>query len=308
MKQPVGRILVVDDEPMICTLTANAMRNEGLICECATDAPSALRKFRDHPCDLAVIDLRLPGKNGHTLTTELMQQEQAPWIVVLTAVCEPRLIKDLYARGVDDVVFKPVNYAAFATKIKVLVERHLQAAATASDSKQTDKQVADLLQNVCEIENKVKSSQANETDFLYWLSVVDPCKLPESALTGDEFERSYPEPSLALQKIARSLSVQIPLMQDDHRGTPRVPLIVSVIAAEVNGNRQIVSRPFRLLARDFSLAGIGFLHDRSIETPFLGIAWKSTTGECLTALIEILRCENRGDYFDIGGRFVEKTT
>ncbi|MDA1053374.1 MAG: HDOD domain-containing protein [Planctomycetota bacterium] len=38
---------------------------------------------------------------------------------------DPRLTKDLISRGVDDIVYKPTNYAAFAAKVKGLVIHRL---------------------------------------------------------------------------------------------------------------------------------------------------------------------------------------
>ena len=44
-------------------------------------------------------------------------------ILVYTGVIEPRLAKDLLARGVDDIVFKPFDFGILAVKLRVLVER-----------------------------------------------------------------------------------------------------------------------------------------------------------------------------------------
>ncbi len=56
------------------------------------------------------------------VSTELLELKERPIIVVHTSVIEPRLVKDLKLRGVDEIVFKPTDYTAFAVKMKELVE------------------------------------------------------------------------------------------------------------------------------------------------------------------------------------------
>jgi DNA-binding response OmpR family regulator len=73
--------------------------------------------------DVIVTDLRMPEMNGHTLVVELLKREHRPAVVVLTGVTEPRLAKDLIARGVDDIVFKPVDQGVLAAKVQALVAR-----------------------------------------------------------------------------------------------------------------------------------------------------------------------------------------
>jgi hypothetical protein len=38
-------------------------------------------------------------------------------------VIEPRLAQDLLSRGIDDIMFKPVDYEMFAGKLAGLMER-----------------------------------------------------------------------------------------------------------------------------------------------------------------------------------------
>ncbi|HEY3969623.1 MAG TPA: response regulator, partial [Planctomycetaceae bacterium] len=73
--------------------------------------------------DVVVTDLRMPAVNGHTLALELLNRPARPVVVVLTGVTEPKLAKDLIARGVDDIIFKPVDQSILAAKVRALVDR-----------------------------------------------------------------------------------------------------------------------------------------------------------------------------------------
>jgi hypothetical protein len=54
---------------------------------------------------------------------DLLKVTERPLIVILTGVFEPRLARDLIARGVDCVDFKPVRYDLFAAKVKAMTDR-----------------------------------------------------------------------------------------------------------------------------------------------------------------------------------------
>lgn len=118
------RALVVDDEEPIRKLIAMALRKAGYVCELAADGDEAAQLAAKSRFDVVVTDLKMPNKNGHTLALELIQREEdRPLIVVYTGVIEPRLAKDLLGRGVDDILYKPLDFSVLAAKVTTLVER-----------------------------------------------------------------------------------------------------------------------------------------------------------------------------------------
>jgi len=121
------KALVVDDDPIARRTVAFALGQEGFNCVYAADGDDALSQFAAEQFDLVVTDLCMPQKNGHSLAVELLARANVPVIVVYTAVDNPRITKDLMTRGVDDIVYKPANYAAFAAKARALVQRRKKA-------------------------------------------------------------------------------------------------------------------------------------------------------------------------------------
>ncbi len=117
------RVLVVEDDAMIRRLTQRALTNEGFACDSAADGNEAAGMLGATDYDVVVTDLRMPNKHGHALSVELLAMDKRPLIFVLTGVLEPRLAKDLLCRGVDDIVFKPVDYSTFAAKVKAFADR-----------------------------------------------------------------------------------------------------------------------------------------------------------------------------------------
>jgi len=117
------RALVVDDDVLVRQATARALTQEGFVCDVAADGKQAMEKLRERTFDVAISDLRMPEMNGHRLVVEMLAMESRPAIMVLTGVAEPKLVRDLLARGVEDVVAKPANYQVLVLKAKALAER-----------------------------------------------------------------------------------------------------------------------------------------------------------------------------------------
>ena len=129
MAQLSFRALVVDDEAIIRQLTMRALTSEGFTCDEASDGNEALELVNRAQYDVVVTDLRMPGRQAQVLALELLQREHRPLVVILTGVIDPRITKDLLARGIDDIAYKPVNYDTFAAKVKALIDRRATPTA-----------------------------------------------------------------------------------------------------------------------------------------------------------------------------------
>lgn len=129
MAEQPTRVLVVDDEPMARELTILALERDGFECDPAIHGAQALKMLAMGQYAAVVTDLRMPELNGHALATELLSRPDRPVVFVMTGVTEPRLIRDLLARGVDDVFFKPVQQNLLALKLAVHLERKRSASA-----------------------------------------------------------------------------------------------------------------------------------------------------------------------------------
>jgi HD-like signal output (HDOD) protein len=102
-----------------------ALTNEGFLCDSAENGAVAWQRVceAEVPYQLVVSDLAMPGRHGHALAVDLLTLPNRPLIAILTGVAEPKIAKDLLARGVDDISFKPIHYPAFAAKLRGLVNR-----------------------------------------------------------------------------------------------------------------------------------------------------------------------------------------
>ncbi len=100
----MARILVVDDDPFICGLVEECLREDGHEPWCVTDPVAALAEAERFRPDLVVTDLMMPGLDGAALITALRTQGVAAPMLVLTAVPERAAGLD-----VDAVLAKPFD-------------------------------------------------------------------------------------------------------------------------------------------------------------------------------------------------------
>lgn len=84
MSETARSILIVDDETPLRERLVRAMRDRGLDARGAADAEQAIALGREDSPELAVVDLRMPGRGGLEVVRELLAIDPATRIVVLT--------------------------------------------------------------------------------------------------------------------------------------------------------------------------------------------------------------------------------
>ncbi|KQB53654.1 two-component system response regulator [Pseudomonas endophytica] len=116
------RVLIVDDDPLIRELLDAYLSQEGYEVHCAATAELAESFLAANTVDLVMLDIRLPGKDGLTLTRELRVRSEVGIILITGRNDEVDLIVGLEC-GADDYVVKPLNPRELVSRTKNLVRR-----------------------------------------------------------------------------------------------------------------------------------------------------------------------------------------
>jgi len=118
---PPTRILVVDDDAATLMLMRVALLNAGFDVETAVDGEDALNKFRQHPSDMVLLDVDMPGRNGHVICTALRAEvgELLP-IVMVTGMDDVVSVEKAYHAGATDFFAKPINWALIGHRVRYL--------------------------------------------------------------------------------------------------------------------------------------------------------------------------------------------
>lgn len=84
------RVVVVDDHPMWVRALSRDLVDAGMqVVGTAGDVPSAQHLISTIQCDVAVVDLQIPGGSGVAVTAAARQARNGPRVVVLSASAEP---------------------------------------------------------------------------------------------------------------------------------------------------------------------------------------------------------------------------
>jgi len=121
------RILVVDDEAAIRKLLRQKLSREGYLCEEADTAEPALDKLRSSPTELVILDIKMPGKSGIELLSEIKAGYPHTTVIMATAVTETSVAIQCMRQGADDYICKPFNLdEVVLTVARTLEKRRLQ--------------------------------------------------------------------------------------------------------------------------------------------------------------------------------------
>ena len=117
------RILVVEDEPSIALGLQSDLTLEGYEVEVVRDGEHALRRAREAPFDLILLDVMLPKKDGFAVCRELRCSGVSTSIIVLTAKTEEAQKVLGLELGADDYVTKPFSPLELRARIKAVLRR-----------------------------------------------------------------------------------------------------------------------------------------------------------------------------------------
>jgi CheY-like chemotaxis protein len=115
-------ILVVDDDPDTCRNLSDILGDVGYQVRTANDGPSALKLIEEHPFDVALLDLKMPGMDGLTLYREIKKRRADTVAIIVTAYAGGGTAEEALAAGAWHVLPKPVD----APKLLGLVDEALE--------------------------------------------------------------------------------------------------------------------------------------------------------------------------------------
>ncbi len=102
-------IMLVDDTFVLRERLSMAMQQRGFRVEAAGNFEEAVEVFRSRPTDLAVLDLRMPGKSGLELLRKLLQIKPDTRIIMLSGFGSIPASIDAVRAGAVNFLSKPAD-------------------------------------------------------------------------------------------------------------------------------------------------------------------------------------------------------
>jgi DNA-binding response OmpR family regulator len=137
-KHPEGKmatILLAEDDADIRLLVTLKLRQAGHQVRGFGDGLSAAANAREHPPDLAVLDIMMPGMSGIEVCRELRKDPATARIpvILLTALARETDITAGLAAGADDYIVKPFSPREFTIRVNAALARIQAGALPQSD-------------------------------------------------------------------------------------------------------------------------------------------------------------------------------
>ena len=121
------RVLVVEDEPVINQTVSDRLTAEGYEVVRAWDGPGAVAADAEHDPDLVVLDVMLPGYDGHEVCRRIQARRPVP-VLMLTARDDEADVLVGLGVGADDYLTKPFRMRELVARVAVLLRRVDRAA------------------------------------------------------------------------------------------------------------------------------------------------------------------------------------
>ncbi len=116
------QILVVDDEPMVREVVVAYLQRDGFRVDEADTGSAALKRIKDSPPDLIVLDVMLPEVDGFSILTELRKTGNIPVILLTARTDETDRVLGLEL-GADDYVVKPFSPRELVARVRSVLRR-----------------------------------------------------------------------------------------------------------------------------------------------------------------------------------------
>ncbi|KPK65932.1 MAG: hypothetical protein AMS21_03505 [Gemmatimonas sp. SG8_38_2] len=116
------RVLIVDDEDELVSALAQRLNLRGFQAEGLTTGAEALAYLEVTPCDVVLLDVKMPGIGGLELIKRIKEQRPELQVILLTGWSSAEDARKGKELGAYDYLMKPV-------KIDDLVKVLLSAAA-----------------------------------------------------------------------------------------------------------------------------------------------------------------------------------
>ena len=112
------RVLVIDDEPLVADVIAEALRLEDNDVVVASSGEEGLRVIAQNPPDAVFLDIIMPGMDGIEVLRAIREWHLRLPVIILSGWVSPCQLEEARRLGVTDVIPKPVPLKNLARALR----------------------------------------------------------------------------------------------------------------------------------------------------------------------------------------------
>ncbi len=221
MQAPSKKILLIEDDLKLATLTSNYLRESGFEVQTESNGNAAMDRFNLFSPDLIILDIMLPGKDGLTICKEVRPKFNGP-ILMLTARNEDFDQVLGLEFGADDYVIKPVEPRVLLARINALLRRSYQSADQKKEKLTFGSLTVDTLSRQVKFEEQIATISSHEFELLALLAQNAGTILSRDHLFKTLYNRPY-------DGIDRSIDVRVSQLRKKFGDNPEEPFRIKTI-------------------------------------------------------------------------------
>jgi two-component system OmpR family response regulator len=124
------RVLIVDDEEELVSALVERLNLRGFEARGVTNGADALVDLGATPCDVVVLDVKMPGLGGLEVIRRIKSEQPGVEVVLLTGHGSPTSVEEGLEAGAFDFLMKPVKIDELA--------RILRSAGSGEDARRQE--------------------------------------------------------------------------------------------------------------------------------------------------------------------------
>jgi DNA-binding NtrC family response regulator len=117
------RVMVVDDEEIVCDRLRDHLEKSGFRVTTFTDSRQALTALEENPFHVVVTDLKMAGPSGLDVLLNVRQRGHPTQVIIITGYGSIEAAREAEAVGAYDFVCKPFELKHLAKKVKKAARR-----------------------------------------------------------------------------------------------------------------------------------------------------------------------------------------
>jgi DNA-binding NtrC family response regulator len=130
MSEPV-RVLVLDDEPIVCDRLGPALEKHGFRVETFTESRAALDRLSEERFDILITDLKMKKPDGMEVLAILKREWPETRVIVITGFATVETAKEALRQGAVDFIAKPFRMRELVDLVRKVAAELRPGAASA---------------------------------------------------------------------------------------------------------------------------------------------------------------------------------
>jgi DNA-binding NtrC family response regulator len=122
------KIMVLDDEPIVCKRLKPAFEKLGYEVDTFIQSSEAMKQLQEKAYDIIITDLKMPGVDGMQFLEVVKRRSKSTEVIVITGFATLETAKESFQKGVFDFIAKPFKLNEIQ-QVVMRAEAKLRAAA-----------------------------------------------------------------------------------------------------------------------------------------------------------------------------------